>query len=106
MAGYLRRIGAFGRDIRLFLLFNLLVYVGFGVFILVYNLYLYELDLREDFIGAFNAVQTLTMAAAALTMGRPLQRFGVWRCITVATSGYLLVALGLAFFEAPAILLA
>jgi MFS family permease len=105
MRSYVRRIGTFGRDIRLFLVFNLLIYVGFGVFVLVYNLYLYELDLREDFIGAFSAVQTLTTAAAALTMGKPLRRYGVWRCIAVSASVYLVLALALAFVEIPAILL-
>jgi MFS family permease len=105
MVAYVRRAGTFGRDIRLFFLFNLLIYVGFGVFGLVYNLYLYELDLREDFIGAFTAVQTLTMAAAALTMSWPINRFGVWRCITVAALTYPVLALCLAFVEAPAILL-
>src|SRR5262245_20185704 len=105
MRSYFRRIGTFGRDIRLFLVFNLLIYVGFGVPVLVFNLYLYELDLREDFIGAFSAIQTLTTAAAALTMGRPMARFGVWRCLTVSAAVYLVVSLALAFVETPAILL-
>ncbi|MDP9354315.1 MAG: hypothetical protein M3R02_03375, partial [Chloroflexota bacterium] len=86
MSGYIRRIRGFSRDIKLFLLYNLLVNVGFGVFQLIFNLYLYGLALREDYIGAFNAVQTLAMAAAAVTMGTLLNRFGTWRCITAGAS--------------------
>ena len=38
--GYLRRQFNFSRDIRLFLLYNLLANVGWGVFALIFNLYL------------------------------------------------------------------
>ncbi len=105
MGRYIRRISSYGREIKLFLLFNMLVYVGVGVFILVFNLYLYSLDLREDYIGAFSAVQTLAMAAAALTMGRFLTRYGTWRCIMAATVCYLVVSIGLAVTEHPVLLL-
>ncbi len=105
MGRYIRRISSYGREIKLFLLFNMLVYIGVGVFALVFNLYLYALDLREDYIGAFSAVQTLAMAGAALSMGRILNRFGTWRCITYATVGYLLVSIALAIIEHPVVLL-
>lgn len=105
MGRYIRRVSSYGREIKLFLLFNMLVYIGIGVFTLVFNLYLYSLDLREDYIGAFSAVQTLAMATAALTMGRFLNRYGTWRCILVATAANLVVSLGLAMTENPAALL-
>lgn len=105
MGAYLRRVQSFGRDIRLFLLYNLLAYVGFGVFQLIFNLYLYGLGLREDYIGAFNAVQTLAMAAASATMGPVLQRFGVWRGIVGGFGLFLAVSLALAFAERPGVLL-
>ncbi len=105
VSGYIRRIRGFSRDIKLFLLYNLLVNVGFGVFQLIFNLYLYGLALREDYIGAFNAVQTLAMAAAAVTMGTLLNRFGTWRCITAGASLFLVVSFALALAEQPALLL-
>jgi hypothetical protein len=38
--GYLRRQFNFSRDVRLFLFYNLLANVGWGVFALIFNLYL------------------------------------------------------------------
>ncbi|MBA2753275.1 MAG: MFS transporter [Chloroflexia bacterium] len=105
MSGYLRRIRGFRRDIRLFLLMNLVAYVGFGVFALIYNLYLYELGLREDYIGALNAVQTLATAAAALSFGPVLRRIGAWRCLVAGIGVFLVAASALALVTAPAVLL-
>jgi hypothetical protein len=70
--GYLRRQFNFSRDVRLFLFYNLLANVGWGVFALIFNLYLRELNLREDDMGAFSAAQTLAMAGGAATMGTVL----------------------------------
>lgn len=105
MAGYLLRIRGFSHDIHLFLLYNLLAYVGFGVFILIYNLYLYQLGLREDYIGAFNAVQTISTAIAALTMGPVLRRYGVWRCMVGGLGLFLTASVLLALVTVPSALL-
>lgn len=77
--GNLRRQFSFSRDVWLFLLFNLLANIGWGVFVLIFNLYLRELNLRENDMGAFSALQTLAMAAGAASMGPVLDRLGVWR---------------------------
>src|SRR5215211_2979979 len=106
MNAYYWRVRGFRRDIKLFLLYNLVANVGFGVFQLIYNLYLTELDLREDYIGAFNAVQTVAMAVGAVSMGRLLNRFGVWRCIVGGAGVFQAASLGLAFGEHPIVLLA
>ncbi|HEV2108645.1 MAG TPA: MFS transporter, partial [Thermomicrobiales bacterium] len=105
MGSYLLRVRGFSRDIHLFLLYNLLAYVGFGVFILIYNLYLIQLGLREDYIGAFNAVLTLSTAGAAATMGPVLRRYGVWRCMVGGLVLFLAVSIALALVTVPAVLL-
>lgn len=97
--GNLRRQFRFSRDIRLFLLYNLFVNVGWGVFALMFNLYLRELGLREDDMGAFSAAQTLAMAAGAATLGPVIDRLGVWRSIVAGVPVFLLSSLGLAFAE-------
>ncbi|CAA9557358.1 MAG: hypothetical protein AVDCRST_MAG19-1290 [uncultured Thermomicrobiales bacterium] len=101
MGEYIRQIRGFRRDIRLFLLYNLLVNVGFGVFQLIFNLYLTELNLREDDIGAFNAAQTFSMAAASASLGLLFGRFGIWRCIVGGVGVFLLSSFGLALAEQP-----
>ena len=60
MKAFLGGIQALPRDVKLFILFNLFANIGFGVFQLVFNLYLIQLDFREDYIGAFNSVQSAT----------------------------------------------
>ena len=103
--GYLRRQFNFSRDVRLFLFYNLLANVGWGAFALIFNLYLRELNLREDDMGAFSAAQTLAMAGGAATMGTVLDRLGIWRSIVSGVSVFLLASLGLAFAEARPLLL-
>ncbi|MHB8645655.1 MAG: MFS transporter [Thermomicrobiales bacterium] len=49
---------------------------GLGVFTLLFNLYLRKLGLREDFIGLFSALSTLTWAAGALIVGPLSRRIG------------------------------
>jgi MFS family permease len=101
----LRRQFSFSRDIRLFLLYNLLANVGWGVFTLIFNLYLRELGLRENDMGAFSAVQTLAMAAGAATMGVVLDRLGVWQATVSGVAVFLLASFGLAFAEQPSVIL-
>ncbi|CAA9548665.1 MAG: hypothetical protein AVDCRST_MAG73-2666 [uncultured Thermomicrobiales bacterium] len=106
MSAYFRRVRGFPRDIKLFLAYSLLANVGFGVSQLIFNLYLTELGYREDFIGAFNGALTLSMAAAAVSMGVLLNRFGPWRCIVGGVGIFFLASFGLALAEAPWLLLA
>jgi len=105
MGEYLQQIRGFQRDIRLFLLYNLFANVGFGVFQLIFNLYLTELRLREDDIGAFTAAQTLSMAAVSASLGMLFRRFGLWRCIFSGVILFLFSSYGLAFAEHPTPLL-
>jgi MFS family permease len=106
LLGNLRRQFNFSRDIRLFFFYNLLANVGWGVFALIFNLYLRELNLREDDMGAFSAAQTLAMAGGAASMGLVLERLGIWRSIVGGVSVFLLASFGLAFAEEPRVLLA
>jgi MFS family permease len=83
MQAYIQGIRQYSGDIKLYLLFTLCSNVGIGIFQLIYNLYLLELGFREDFIGAFNAIHTAGVAIMSLAMGIALNRFGVWRVVTV-----------------------
>lgn len=85
MQRYLGEIGRLSREMRLYLLYTLLVNIGVNVFVLIYNLYLVQISLREDFIGTFNAVQTVAMGIAALVIGLAINRYGSWRCTTYGT---------------------
>jgi predicted MFS family arabinose efflux permease len=81
VGSYLRGIAGYNRDVKFFLLYNLLANVGIGVFMLLFNLYLRELDFREDFIGEFQAISTLAMAGVSITIGVLISRVGVWKSV-------------------------
>jgi MFS family permease len=85
MKAYLARMRRAPRAMKLFVAYTLLVNIGFGVFQLIYNLYLVRLGFREDFIGTLTAINTILIAIAALVFGQMVNRFGSWRCIIVGT---------------------
>src|SRR5215213_6044080 len=99
MRSYVRGLRGLGRDVKLFLLFTLLANIGYGVFQLIFNLYLLELGYHEDDIGAFSAVQTICLAAGAASLAFMLDRFGTWRCLTAGVAAFLSVSFMLAFAE-------
>jgi MFS family permease len=105
MRGYLKRVQDFGPDVKLFLAYNLLANVGYGVTELIFNLYLLKLGFREDYIGEWRAVQTICMAVSAAFVGFLLTRFGTWRCIVVGFSLLVLATLALAIAENRLLLL-
>lgn len=92
MQSYIRGVRGYGRDIKLFLLYNLLSNVGIGVFQLLFNLYLIQLDYDESFIGQFQSISTLSMAGVALSIGVLVNRFGVWRTVTVGLVFFLITS--------------
>jgi MFS family permease len=104
MLGFFKRIGTFPRDVKLFLLYCLFANSGIAVFQLIFNLYLVQLNLREDYIGFFNGVQTVVMAVAGLTLGRVVGRFGIWRAITGGVGILFVVSFLLAFSENPRVI--
>lgn len=105
MLDYFRQIKGFRRDIKLFLVYNLFASIGIGVFVLIYNLYLVRLSLREDFIGTYNAVNTLAMAVAALVMGPLIGRFGNWVCLTAGTALFVVSSVVLSLTAKPGVIL-
>jgi MFS family permease len=106
MRTYLRDIARYPRDIRLFFAYQLMANIGFAVFSLIYNLYLIELGLREDYIGEFNGVQTVAMSISGMLIGRVVAKFGTWRAIAFGVGGLLVTSYGLAMSEGPTTLLA
>jgi len=99
-------ISSFSRDVKLYLLFNLLANTGVAVFLLIFNLYLKELGLREDYIGVFNGVQTVVMAFAGISLGRIVGKFGMWGSITGGTTLLFVTSFLLAVIENPTVIVA
>ena len=105
MGAYWRRILDCGRDVQLMLVYALLSFFGLGITTLIYNLYLVRLGYDEAFIGAFNAVLTLSMGATCLALGFLINRFGTWTCLIAGAVQFSVTALALAFVtDGPALL--
>lgn len=96
VGSFVRRIRGYDRDIKLYFAYTLAANIAIGVFALIFNLYLIELGHAEDFIGLFNAVQTLAMAGTAALLGRFIGRFGLWRVVTGGVVLYLFASILLA----------
>lgn len=99
-------ISSFSRDVKLYLLFNLFANTGVAVFLLIFNLYLTELGLREDYIGVFNGVQTIVMMFAGIGLGRVVGRYGMWGSITGGVTLLFVVSFALAVIEHPTVIVA
>jgi MFS family permease len=92
----IRRVRGYNRDIKLYLAYTLAANIAIGVFALVFNLYLIELGHEEDFIGLFNAIQTLAMAGTAFMLGRLIEKLGLWKVVSGGLVLYLVASLLLA----------
>lgn len=49
-AGWKKSIASFNRNIKMFMLANILIQVGMGVFLVMYNLYIKELGFPETVV--------------------------------------------------------
>ncbi|HUG14894.1 MAG TPA: MFS transporter, partial [Thermomicrobiales bacterium] len=105
VGSFFRGIQSYSRDIKLFLLYSLIANVGIGVFMLIFNLYLIQLDLAEDFIGRFNAFSTLAMGGVALSIGFLVNRFGVWLTVTVGLVLFIITSVLACVITNPPLLL-
>lgn len=103
--GYARTVRAFSRDMRLYITFTLIGYLNIGVFQVLYNLYLSRIGLHEDFIGTFNAVNTIAIAGAALAIGPIINRYGPWIVVVLGFAMFCLTSVGLTLNSNALILL-
>ena len=105
MYSYLLRVRSFSPDIKLVLVYCLLANIGYGVIELIFNFYLLELGYREDFIGQWRAVATLSVAGASLGLGAAINRFGNWRTMVVGFALLCASSFGLALATSTLLLL-
>jgi len=78
---YAGHVRTFSREMRLYILATLISFLSIGVFQVLFNLYLGGLGLREDYLGTYNAVTTICLAIAGLTIGPVVNRFGPRRVV-------------------------
>jgi len=94
MRTYLRR---FPRAVWLLLFNTLGAFTGYGVIVLIYNLYLVALGYHEDFIGLFASVNAVAMIVGSIGAIAISQRWGHGWCLASASVGVVLSGFGLSF---------
>jgi MFS family permease len=105
MGTYLRRVRHLPRGVWLLLFNTLGAYTGYGVVVLIYNLYLVALGYHEDFIGLFTSVNAGAMIVGSIVAIAVSHRWGHGWCLISASIGVVLTGVGLSFAASPATIL-
>jgi len=98
---YVRQIGSFQRNARLYLISNVLGGVTTGIVLVLYNLYLVSLGYRADFVGVLLFVGTLGAGLAIFPAGACIDHFSgkailIWSSLLIGVAG-----IGLFLFRQP-----
>ncbi|MDQ7793207.1 MAG: MFS transporter [bacterium] len=107
MIGLLEHLGSirqFGTNARLFLTVNALGSMSHAIFSLVFNLYIYSLGYRQDFIGLLNGLPALVVLLIGLPIGMAADRRGYLGFLRVGAVLSTASCLGLALGQSPALL--
>ena len=102
---YLHQIQGFSRNARLYLLAAFIRGIQFGIFRLIFNLYIVSLGYRQDFLGLLRALDPLVMLLASLPADVLSDRIGRKRTLLLSSTGRMLALLGLVFAPGAAGLL-
>ena len=92
LSEYLRQLGRFQRNARLYLISNALSGVTVGIFLVLYNLYLVALGYSPDFIGVLLFVATIGAGIAIFPAGICVDRFSgksilIWSSVLIGIAG-------------------
>lgn len=103
-----RQVTAFNRNVKLFMLGNVLVQIGMGVFMVMYNLYIRELGMPETVNGKVISMTALALAIILVPAGFVSDRLGrKWLIFggTLLTAGTLFYR-SIAVMETPIVVAA
>ncbi|MET0959514.1 MAG: MFS transporter [Psychrobacillus psychrotolerans] len=76
IANWKKNIALFNRNIKMFMLANVLIQVGMGVFLVMYNLYIKELGFPETLNGKIISMTSLASAIMLIPAGYLSDRLG------------------------------
>ncbi|WP_332648506.1 MFS transporter [Lysinibacillus sp. 54212] len=104
---WLKNLKSFNRNIRLFIVANVLIQIGMGVFSVMYNLYIRELGLPEAVNGSVISVTSLATAIMLVPAGILSDRFGRKWILILGTllTAFMLLGRSLVTAEQPMLVL-
>jgi len=83
---YIRRMGSFSPNAKLFLIGNILLSISGGIWGVIFNLYLLDVGFRKDFVGYMLSIGELAMGLGALPAGLLCDRIKRRRSFLLAIS--------------------
>ena len=87
-ADWKNKVSAFNRNVKLFMLANVLISIGMGVFMVMYNLYIKELGMPETINGKVISMTALASAIMLIPAGFLSDKFGrKWMIVGGAVFG-------------------
>ena len=86
MKKWLQQVKSYNRNIRVFIIANVLIQIGMGVFSVMYNLYIRELGLPEAVNGSVISVTSLATAIMLVPAGILSDKFGRKRILLTGTT--------------------
>ena len=104
---WLQMVKSYNRNVRTFIVANILVQIGMGVFSVMYNLYIRELGLPEAVNGSVISITSLATAIMLVPAGILSDRFGrKWILITgTALTALMLFGRSIVTAEQPMLVL-
>ena len=99
---------SFNRNIKLFMLANILIQIGMGVFGVMYNLYIRELGYSESVNGSIISITSLATAIMLIPAGILSDRIGRKKILLMGTllSSIMLFGRGIVSLEQPLLIFA
>lgn len=107
MKKWLQQVKSYNKNIRIFIIANILIQIGMGVFSVMYNLYIRELGLPEAVNGSVISVTSLATAIMLVPAGILSDKFGrKWILITgTALTAIMLLGRSIVTAEQPMLVL-
>lgn len=107
MKKWLQQVKSYNKNIRTFIIANILIQIGMGVFSVMYNLYIRELGLPEAVNGSVISVTSLATAIMLVPAGILSDKFGrKWILITgTALTAIMLLGRSIVTAEQPMLVL-
>jgi MFS family permease len=107
MKKWLQQVKSYNKNIRTFIMANILIQIGMGVFSVMYNLYIRELGLPEAVNGSVISVTSLATAIMLVPAGILSDKFGrKWILITgTALTAIMLFGRSIVTAEQPMLIL-
>ena len=81
---YFRTIKLFKSDVKLYLANIFLTHIGYGIFYVLFNLYILQIGYDLDFIGYLTSLGNFGTALMAIPAGLIIHRFGLKRPLVIS----------------------